>query len=243
MLEKQFPYIDTSNDTKWNKTKYPCRIDAADPASKYYKENGHEVISVTDMQEGPRFNKAKITLKKPNGVEYVNSVTLSPPVAEGLGIRKKDGDIQICLLLQTRTPYNLEVDGKTYARIFQEMIGGLADKGETLEEVAIREIEEETGHKVKALHKLIKPFMHKHTSYTDETSLLFYAVLGEFIGQKLDENEDIKANWYSISKVEEEFEDYLEGRKPKFFGFDMSEMLILALQRFFVKYCRGEIEI
>ncbi len=242
-MKKEFPYIDfTTSNSKWNKTKFPYRVKSIS-ASKWYQEKGHEVIEVTDMQEGKRFNMATIRLKKPEGTIYTNKITFSAPVAEGLCLRRYNGEVQICILLQTRTPYSVEVGAKKYARAFQEMVGGLANEGETLEETAVREIKEETGYVVKELHKLVSPLIHKHISYTDETSLLFYAIVEEFKGQNLDENEAIQTNWYSLSRVEQKFEDYLDGRSEDFFGFDMSEMLILALQRFFVKYHRGEIEI
>lgn len=80
-------------------------------------------------------------------------------------------------------------------------------------------------------------------SYTDETSFIFYAILGKFLGQKLDEEENIQPVWYDLETVRTEFENYLETKDGTFFGFDMSEMLILALQRFFVKYDRGDIKI
>ena len=47
--------------------------------------------------------------------------------------------------------------------------------------------------------------------------------------------------WYPVSVLEKEFEDYLEGRKEHFFGYDMPEMTILGLQRFFIKLKREEI--
>lgn len=242
MMKSRFPYIDF---TRGGKQKLPYQVKESTPAGRWYQENGHEVIAITDRQEGKRFDTATIKLKKPKGQSYTNKITLSAPVSEGLCLRRHDGEIQVCILLQTRTPYSVEVGGKTYARAFQEMVGGLVEKEETLEEAAVREIREETGYEVKKqdLHKLVVPFIHKHTSYSDETSLLFYAIVGDFVGQRLDENEAIQTKWYVLDSVEQEFEDYLDGRKRNFFGFDMSEMLMLALQRFFVKYHRGEIEI
>lgn len=244
MTNNSFPYVDTTIEVKNSKTKFPYRIDSSDVATtQKYLEEGHEVISIEETLAGKRFNVQKLVLRKPNGKTYQNMVTLSEPVAEGLCLRKVGDIVQICILTQTRSPFLVTVEGKKYARFFQEMVGGLAKPGEPLEETAIREILEETGHEVKELHPLIQKTVSKHLSYTDETSFIFYAILGKFLGQKLDEEENIQPVWYDLETVRTEFENYLETKDGTFFGFDMSEMLILALQRFFVKYDRGDIKI
>ena len=67
---------------------------------------------------------------------------------------------------------------------------------------------------------------------------MFLAVVGEEVGQNLDENEDIKTKWYRVDVVEEELEAYLDGKKETFFGFDAPEMTILGLTRFFTRWHR-----
>ena len=241
---KAFPYVDSNASShKWNKNKYAYRP-TDEGVIAQYQQAGHEVVGLSDMQEGFRFNMATITLKKPDsGKEYTNKITLSKPSAEVMCVREVAGKWQICFGLQPRTPYQVEIEGKKYARFFFEQPAGLAENGESLEDAAIREAEEETGYKVVKLQRLMSPVICRHVSYTDEASVVFLAILGDFKEQHLDENEDIKAKWFMAEDVENELEDYLEGRKPRFFGFDAPEMTILALQRFFVKFHRGEISI
>lgn len=237
-----FPYVDsTASSTKWCKSKFPCRITDQGNISKY-QQDGHEVLCLSDMLEGFRFNMATITLKRPDtGKAYTNKITLSKPSAEVMCVRKVVEKWQICLVLQPRTPYQVEVAGKKFARFFFEQPAGLVENGESFEDTALREAEEETGYKVVHLQRLVAPVICRHVSYADESSVVFFAVLGSFDEQHLDENEDIKVNWFNAEDVENELEDYLEGRKPNFFGFDVPDMTILALQRFFVKLHRGEI--
>ena len=236
-----FPFVNVNaSETKWNKTKHPYRVTDKEIASKY-EQDGHEVLGMSDMQEGYRFNMATIHLVKPQSdKEYTNKITLSKPSAEVMCVRKVDGELQVCLILQPRTPYQVEVNGKTYARFFLEQPAGLLENGESFEEAAIREVEEETGYKVKEVQRLIKSMICRHVSYADETSVVFLANLGDFEAQHLDENEDIKVSWYPVNTVEKEFEDYLEGEKDNFFGYDIPEMTLLAMQRFFVKLHRGD---
>lgn len=213
-------------------------------AIKKYKIDGHEILKFRYIKKGYRFDIATISLRKGETTdrkEYKHMITLSKPSVEVLCVREEDKQLQICMIIQPRTPYQAEADGKKYARFFWEQPGGLVEEGQTFEEAALREVREETGYVVKSLQRLISPKIYRHVSYTDEATVLFLAELGKFKGQKLDENEDIKLNWYPVDEVEREFEDYMEGIKKKFFNFDLTEMAIIGLQRFFVKYHRGEL--
>ena len=239
-----FPYVDpTASTSNWNKSKYPYRI-TDESIITQYQQNGHEVIGLSDIQEGFRFNMATITLKRPDtDKEYTNKITQSKPSAEVMCVRKVAEKWQICLVLQPRTPYLVDINDKKYARFFLEQPAGLVENGESFEEAAAREAEEESGYKVVSIQRLMAPVICRHVSYADESSVVFLAILEGFDEQHLDEDEDIKVNWFMAEDVENELEDYLEGRKPNFFGFDVPDMTILALERFFIKLHRGEISI
>ena len=60
-----FPFVDVNaSETKWNKTKHPYRVTDKEIASKY-EQDGHEVLRLSDMQEGYRFNMGSILLVWP----------------------------------------------------------------------------------------------------------------------------------------------------------------------------------
>lgn len=70
-----------------------------------------------------------------------------------------------------------------------EFPAGLTDLGEIPEETALRELREEIGYKAKNL----VPLGHVYPSpaYLNEKIYLFYASDLEFVGQDLDENEEL----------------------------------------------------
>lgn len=241
---KMFPYVDYGrSDSKLEKRQCPHRTEGI--SRHFYRERGHKLTDVSDRQEMYRFDVQKHTLVRKDGeeeVEYTNMVTLSKPSAEVVCTRvDRDGRLKICLILQPRTPYITEVNGQKYARFFLEQPAGLAEKGETLEDTAKREVEEEIGYEVKWIEPLIEPFVCRHVSYTNETSKVFVVGVGKQTKQHLDENEDCRPQWFYAETAEEEFEDYLDGKISSFCGLDLPDMTILALQRFFTKLHRGDI--
>ena len=238
-----FPYIDHDwSESKFEKHQRP--FIPKEEAHDYYQKNGHELLKRDELQEMYRFNVERLTYLKPGTPEerkeYTNMVTLSKPSSDVICLRRnpKTGNPEMCLMIQPRTPYNAVVNGETYARFFMEHVGGLLEKGETFEEAALRETEEEIGWKIKTMIPLIAPAICKHVSYATETTKMFLAVVDEEVGQNLDENEDIKTKWYPIDTVEEELEAYLDGKKETFFGFDAPEMTILGFTRFFARWHR-----
>lgn len=243
--KKEFPYVkeDVQYIPMYWKRKYPYReIDDGT-----YKMFGHRLLEISTEKEGYRFNLEKRAFEKSNKAEaYFNSVTTSKPSAEIICLKKYGRTVQMALILQPRTPYIADIwdeekgEYVQYARFFFEQPAGLLEIGETFEQGAKRETEEETGFEVQDIQLLIKPVICRHVSYSDESSQVFVAKLGREIGQKLDRNESIKPYWFPLEKVEEELENYLEGINNKFFGYDIPDMTILSLQRFFTKWNRGD---
>lgn len=216
---------------------------------RIYAEHGHQVIGEAGIQLGYRFDVNRITLQTPDGRTYTNLITHSAPSAEAICLRRREGsgEWEMVFVLQSRTPYKAEKtsgDGKKeiYAKFFLEQPAGLLQKGESYEDAAIREIEEETGYELVAMLPLMKPIICRHVSYSDETSRVFVAFLGAKKEQHLDPNENIYVQSYSLKEVETALEEYLEGTKPTFFNFDVPEMTILSLLRFFQKWNRGDFE-
>lgn len=240
-----FPYVKEWQTSNLGKAKYPYQVH--EDIGERYKLYGHSFLASKENQKGYRFNVEKRYFW--NGQkqkQYANSVTLSAPSAEVICLRHYGKEVKMALILQSRTPYIAEVwdeeekEYLQYARFFFEQPAGLVEKGETFEEAAIREAQEETGFEVQALRHLMKPVICRHVSYSDECSQVFVAKLGNEIGQNLDQNENINVFWFNLKVVETELEMYLEGEKEDFFGYDIPEMTILGLQRFFIKWNRGD---
>ncbi len=243
---KRFPFVNERayiSPKGWGKNKYPHKVEDEEVALKY-ENGGHEVRNISGLEEGYRFNKAKVTLANPDGRVYTNMVTFSKPSAEVVCVRRDESGMwKVALICQPRTPYYVESGGKVYARFFWENPAGLMENDESFEQAARREAEEETGYEVLALQPLMKKVICRHVSYADESSMLFYAILGQHKGQRLDRNEDIKVSWYPVKEVEDTLEAYLDGKIETFYGFDVPEMTILGLNRFLAKLNRGEIKL
>lgn len=216
---------------------------------RIYAEHGHQVIEEKDIHPGYRFDVKRITLQKPDGSTYTNLVTHSAPSAEAICLRRREGsgEWEMVFVLQSRTPYKAEKnrgngEKEIYAKFFLEQPAGLLQEGENYENAAIREIEEETGYEWVAMLPLMKPIICRHVSYSDETSRVFVAFLGSKKEQHLDPNENIYVQSYFLEEVETALEEYLEGKKATFLNFDVPEMTILSLLRFFQKWNRGDFE-
>ena len=73
---------------------------------------------------------------------------------------------------------------------------GHVEKGEKVEECAIREIKEETGYKVKIIKKL--PFI-EYTNYTINQLIRLQYYLFEIIGGKEEAEENTCLQWFSLA--------------------------------------------
>lgn len=237
--KKTFPYLEPTKEASFSKKPH---ITTEESSIEIYKERGSTFDGIDKADFYYRFERTKVHFTERSGKNISQNVTLSKPSGDVICLRKnEDEKVEVCLLLQRRSPYQTYAGGKTYVRNFWEHVGGMNEKGETLEQTAIREAEEETGYRVLEIHKLIAPIICKHVSYADESTEMYWAIMGGKIGQKLDNEEQIHAIWKTLNEVETEFEAYMDGGKKTFFGFDMPEMTMLGFQRLFVKYHRGDI--
>ena len=83
-----------------------------------------------------------------------------------------------------------------------ELPGGVAEKGETMEEAVRREVVEETGYEFAHFEYLGK--ISANPSTTNNYTHMFLATEGEKTGeQKLDETEDVEVLFHSIEEVKE----------------------------------------
>ena len=213
-------------------------------AVNYYKEHGNEFVEEGKTTIGYRYDQVEgRKLRKPDGKEFTNNVTLSQMSSEVLVLLKDGSDWYIVMGKQARSPYIVEVDGKLYAKTFLEQAAGLLEEGQSFEDEAIAESEQELGTKLIYLQELIAPRLCRHVSYTDEVSKLYLAVTERVGEQKLDANENINVDVIPLDKAKEEFEAYLSGEKETFFGFDIPDITMLSMAVFFWYLDTGKIDL
>ena len=81
--------------------------------------------------------------------------------------------------------------------------------------------------------------VYRHVSYTDEVSRVYIAIAESLGEQSLDAEENITKMMIPLNKAKYEFEDYLDGKKDSFFGFDLPDLTILSMERLFWKIEKG----
>lgn len=165
--------------------------------------------------EGPRFSVIRKTLKRENGQEYIrdcvnpgNAVIIMPVTENGEVIFEK----------QLR-----EAVGK----INVELPAGMIDKGESPEDAAIRELEEETGFKAGKLDLLKE--VYTSSGYTSE-KIYIYLATELTIGKKnLDDTEEI----IGIEKIA--IEKVLKLAEENYFNCAAENLAVLS---YYYKYIR-----
>ncbi len=86
-----------------------------------------------------------------------------------------------------------------YGKEIYEIPAGKIDEGESGEEAAKRELEEETGYRATALKKLLD--VYPSPGYTDEVIAIYYAPNADFVGEKHDEGEFLSAQFFPVCEV------------------------------------------
>lgn len=227
---------------KTSKLKTPERVENLLVAD-YYLNNSNLLIEDGEQEIGYRYDQVNgRKFRKPDGKEFTNNITLSPPSSEVLTLMKHNGEWYLVLGKQPRSPYLVAVYGAIYAKVFIEQAAGLLEKGQSFIEAAIAEAEQELGAKLCYLGVLVNKVC-RHVSYADETSRVFLAVAESLGEQHLDENENINKVIIPIIEAKEAFEAYLDGRKRSFFGYDVPDLTILALERFFWLLDTGRLDL
>ena len=225
-----------------SKSKSPEMV--TNPAvADYYRQHGNHFVVEGAMKIGYRYDQVEgRKFRKPDGKEFTNNVTLSQASSEVLTLMKHNEKWFFVFGKQPRSPYLVDVNGELYAKIFIEQAAGLLEGGQSFEEAAIAEAEQELGARLSYLGILVNKVC-RHVSYADETSQVFLAIAESLGDQNLDENENITKVIVPIFEAKKEFESYLDGRKRSFFGYDVPDLTILAMERFFWKLETGELDL
>ena len=215
------------------------------PASaEHYKKYGNTFVEEGHTEIGYRYDH--ITgrkMRKHDGKEFTNNVTLSQPSSEVLTLLKDGENWFLVMGKQSRSPYVVDVDGNLYSKIFLEQTAGLVESNQDFQSAAIAEGSQELGSKVIFLSELIIPKLYRHVSYTDEVSRLYWAITEKLGKQHLDENESINVDVIPLDDAKKEFKAYINGQKNDFYGFDIPDITMLSMTLFFWKLDSGEIDL
>lgn len=92
-----------------------------------------------------------------------------------------------------------------YGKEIYEIPAGKIDEGESAEQAAMRELEEETGYRAEKLIKLLD--IYPSPGYTDEVIAIYYAPNALFVGEKHDEGELLSTQFLPIEEVKKMIDD------------------------------------
>lgn len=212
--------------------------------AEYYEQFGNIFLEEGTTTIGYRYDQVEQRkMRKPEGKEFTNNVTLSQPSSEVLTIMK-DGEKWFMVMgRQSRSPYVVEVNGTLYSKIFLEQAAGLVETDQDFQSAAIAEGSQELGTKMIYLSELIVPKLYRHVSYTDEVSKLYLAVTEKLGSQNLDADENINVDVIPLEKARIAFKEYINGDKSDFLGFDLPDITMLSMTLFFWKLDSGEIDL
>jgi len=124
--------------------------------------------------------------------------------AGGVGILARTPEGRFLFVRQYRKAVESEV---------LEIVAGMREEGESPDETARRELEEETGHRARSLTSLGK--FYASPGYTDEAVHLFFAETDETpSGTRLDADERLMVEHYSRPEIEAMIDanDLLDGK-------------------------------
>ena len=146
-----------------------------------------EQISAEYIFNGVVVNMRKDNAKLPDGRIVYREVVEHPG---GVGIALEDEEGRFFMVTQFRYAQN---------EVMMEYPAGKKEKGEEPLLTAMREITEETGYEGRDFVYLGK--MVPTPAYDTEVIDLFYAKTGEFKGQKLDEDENIRLTRLTLDEI------------------------------------------
>lgn len=157
---------------------------------KYYKPIDYELLDKKVAYKGKRITVEELHYKNPR----TNQIIYREHVLAGHAavIIPETEDKQFIMIKEPRTPI-----GKTVIAF----PAGMIEEGESEEEGAIRELEEETGYRAKTIKKLRK--VYPAIGYSNENVTIFLAKDLIKTHRHLDETEDIEVIKIPIKEVKE----------------------------------------
>lgn len=158
--------------------------------SKYFKDIDYELLDRKTVYEGKRLTIEELNYYNPRKQEKLyrehvlagDAVIIMPITNEG----------ELVMILEPRTPIS---------RTVLAFPAGMIEKGETAEQAAIRELEEETGYLAKDVKKMIS--VYPTIGYSNEKVTIVLAKNLEKTQMHLDETEDIEVVKISLKEAKE----------------------------------------
>lgn len=153
---------------------------------EFYKDMEYKEVSKRIAYKGKRLLIEELKYKTQNNIinrEHVISgdAVVILPITE---------NNEVIMIQETRTPIE---------KIIYELPAGMIEKGESPEQAALRELEEETGYKAKNLEFLNE--YYPSVGYSNEKISIFLATNFIKTHQKLDEDEQIEVHKIPLEDV------------------------------------------
>ncbi len=156
--------------------------------SKYFKEIDYKLLNKRTAYKGKRITVEELNYYNPRDNKNIyREHVLAGDAAIIMPITDNN---EVIMIQEPRTPI-----GKTVLAF----PAGMIEKGETPEEGAIRELEEETGYKAKNLKKIRE--VYPAIGYSNEKTIIFIARDLEKTQRNLDATEDIKVIKLPLDEV------------------------------------------
>ena len=148
-------------------------------SNKYYEKIDYELLDRKIAYKGKRIVVEELHYKNPR----TNEILYREHVLAGHAaiIIPETNDGNFIMIKEPRTPVGLTV---------LAFPAGMIEKGETEEDGAIRELEEETGYRAKSIKKLRE--VYPAIGYSNEKTIIFLAKDLIKTKRHLDETEDIE---------------------------------------------------
>lgn len=162
--------------------------------NKYYEKIDYELIDKKVAYHGKRITVDELHYRNPRTDQIIyrehvlagNAAIIMPITDDG----------KFVMIREPRTPIELKV---------LAFPAGMIEKGETPEEGAIRELEEETGYRAGKLKKLRE--VYPAIGYSNEQTIIFLATDLVKTQRHLDETEDIEVLKIPVEEVRKMLED------------------------------------
>ncbi|MCM1570133.1 MAG: NUDIX hydrolase [Roseburia sp.] len=160
-----------------------------------------KLLGLEKVGDGKYLKKYELTYLNKGGREKKYEIVSRRELKEVADIGAKPSGVSIVATCQGKLlllkEFRMGVNRMVY-----NLCAGMLEAGESIEECISRELYEETGLRVKKLHRILPPSFAA-VAISDMTTYIAFVEAEGTIGGETSENELIEANLYSREEVEE----------------------------------------